>query len=80
MIRLLLTRLEIFPGLLAGVTHAHQDEVRHAQLGIAILQDLLALEPGRRDTLVVTHHDLMPSFSDVLRPQPEREALLASFG
>lgn len=80
MIRLLLSRLKIFPGLLFGLTKAHQDEVRHTQLGIVILQDLLALDPQIRNTLLIKHKELMPSFSEVLRPRAEREALLTSLG
>jgi ribonucleotide reductase beta subunit family protein with ferritin-like domain len=79
-IRLLLSKLELFPGLLAGVTKAHQDEVRHTQLGILLLQDLLERDMGVREAMVAKLKDLMPAFSEVLRPRPERDALLTSLG
>jgi len=71
-IRLLLSRLKLFPGLLAGLTKAHQDEVRHAQLGVALLQDLLSRNPDVRNAIVAKVDELLPALSDVLRPQPLR--------
>jgi ribonucleotide reductase beta subunit family protein with ferritin-like domain len=79
-IRRLLSKVDRFPGLLDGLTRAHQDEVRHAQLGICLLQDLLADEPAARSA-VCAHLDIvLPSFSEVLQPRPARKSVLEGLG
>ncbi len=79
-IRRILTKLNRFPGLLEGMTYAHQDEVRHAQFGISLLQDIFATEPSSRDAVIAHLRELLPLFSEVLVPRPGRKAVLKSLG
>jgi ribonucleotide reductase beta subunit family protein with ferritin-like domain len=79
-IRRLLSRVGLFPGLLLGMTHAHRDEVRHAQLGVALLQDILDREPSARGAAAAQLEAALPLFSEVLNPRPERKAILESLG
>ena len=79
-IRQLLTKTSRFPGLLEAMTHAHRDEVRHAQFGIALLRDIFAAEPSARHAAIAHMRELLPAFSEVLRPRPARKAILESLG
>lgn len=79
-IRQLLTKTKRFPGLLAGFRHAHRDEVRHVRLGMALLQDCFVQEPQSRNAVTTHLKKVLPSFSQVLQPQPERKAILESLG
>lgn len=79
-IRRLLIKTELFPGLLAGLTHAHRDEVRHAQLGIALLQDIFGQSPASRIAVTAHLENVLPAISDLLQPQPARTAILEALG
>jgi ribonucleotide reductase beta subunit family protein with ferritin-like domain len=79
-IRQLLGKMERFPGLLEGMTYAHRDEVRHAQFGITLLQDLFAAEPSCRDVASAHVQEILPLFSEVLDPRPARKVILESLG
>ncbi len=79
-VRRLLTKTGKFPGLLKGMTHAHQDEVRHAQLGLCILQDMFTQDKSTRGPVIAHLQTLLPLFSDILIPRPGRKAILESLG
>lgn len=79
-IRRLLSRTGLFPGLRYGITLAHRDEVRHAQFGLSLLQDIFAEEPAARAAAIAQVRELLPLFSKVLEPRPARMAFLRSLG
>jgi ribonucleoside-diphosphate reductase beta chain len=79
-IRQLIDKIGRFPGLLEGLTCIHRDEVRHAQFGITLLQDILATQPSCRDAVVAHIEDILPTFSEVLTPGSERKTKLESLG
>lgn len=79
-IRRLLAKVNRFPGLLEGLTRAHQDEVRHAQLGVCLLQDFLSEEPPVRNAVNAHLEAVLPMFSEVLQPRSARMEILRSLG
>jgi ribonucleoside-diphosphate reductase beta chain len=79
-VRRLLSKLGRFPGLLQGMTFAHQDEVRHAQFGLSLLQHIFVEDPLARDAAADYMEELLPLFCRLMEPRPERKAILESFG
>jgi ribonucleoside-diphosphate reductase beta chain len=79
-IRRLLAKTDRFPGLLAGMTHAHQDEVRHAQFGVSLLREIFAEDPSARDAVADHMRKILPLFSEVLQPRQARKDILQALG
>ena len=77
-IRRLLTKTKLFPGLLEGITHANRDEMRHVQLGIVLLKDMFEREPAAIDSTEAYLQTLLPLISDLMRVRPDRKAVLES--
>ena len=79
-IRQVLKRARRFPGLLQGMTFVHRDEVRHAQLGLCLLQEFFAGAPTARVAVQAHLEKVLPTFSEVLTPRSARRTFLESFG
>jgi ribonucleoside-diphosphate reductase beta chain len=79
-IRRLLIKTGRFPGLLKALTLAQRDEVRHAELGLAILLRLFEERTSCREAVRLHLHEHLSTFSSVLEPRPERRRILEDFG
>ena len=79
-IRRLLIKTTRFPGLLKALTLAQRDEVRHAELGLAILLRLFDERSSCRDAVQLHLEEHLSTFSSVLEPRPERRRILEGFG
>ena len=79
-VRRLLMRVGLFPGLLEGMSYAQRDEVRHAQFGVALLQYIFREDPSARDAAANYLRDIIPLLDALTTPQAGRTAVLQSLG
>jgi ribonucleoside-diphosphate reductase beta chain len=80
MLRRVLDRSRIFPGLKHGLTSAQRDEVRHVQFGVSLLDALFAADPKARDAVAGHLARVLPLLCKVFEPQAERAAAMSALG
>lgn len=76
LLRTVLKRMAIFPGLVQGIDLLTRDEVRHFQFGMRLLLDLFAERPELREIAADQLDRMMPYLNQLLVPSPERRGAL----